>query len=290
MKNSLYNAISNISQNFYDHLIEANVQKKVRSGMRVVIIRREVGHCCDWCRQRAGVYDYSDAPADVFHRHDNCRCMVVCRTEKGVYQDAWSKIEYQSQREARIARSREIDEGNQLDELNLIKRKAKSKGAPFADTTEYWLSVEHGPGTVVEAESVTVDGKKYKIDGKNVVFDPKPGERATADLLAKLFGGTVELLPRVNWPHGIKTADYAVNGVRIDRKSPTGSGKYTIQNNVREAKGQANNVILDLSLCPLDVNQAIKHCESVYTYKNLAFLDMLIVTKDGELLKVFEKI
>jgi len=266
------------------------VQKKLRSGVKSVIVRRELGNCCDWCKGIAGVYDYSDAPADIFRRHDNCRCMVTVRTKRGTYQDAWSKKEYKSQRGARIARTNEIEkQGNQLDELNRIKRKAKSNGERFADTTDYWRNLKHELGIVEDADAVTVNGVRYKADGKNVKLKPKPGERETAKILADLFGGIVEMLPDVNMPEGIKSADYAVNGIRFDRKGPSGTGKNTIKNNIGEAVGQALNVVLDLSNCPMDTTLALRYCREAYNYRHLSFLDMLVVIKDGEVLKVFER-
>ena len=53
---------------------------------------------------------YADAPKDVYRRHANCKCIVLCRTEKGTYQDVWSKKEYKTQREARIAKEQELVE------------------------------------------------------------------------------------------------------------------------------------------------------------------------------------
>lgn len=108
MKNSLYNAIANISQSFYDKYVEVNARFRARSGVKTVIVRRELGKCCNWCSQLAGIYNYGEAPDDIYSRHDNCRCMVTVRYEKGTYEDVWSKKEYASQRNARISKEIEL--------------------------------------------------------------------------------------------------------------------------------------------------------------------------------------
>lgn len=290
MQASLRNAISNISQGFYDIYVEANARFRARSGIKTIIVRRQVMKCCDWCAQLSGIYDYSNAPADIFRRHDNCRCIVTVKTEKGAYQDAWSKKEYLTQRAARLARAEEITKGNAVDELNRLKRVAKDRNEKYADTTEYWRKRKHEPGIVRDAKLAKIDGKRYYVQGKNVVLSYTQDEYTTGELLSDFFGGLVEMVPRVNWPQNVKTPDYVVNGIRFDRKAPTGASKNTIKNNIGAAEGQANNVVLDLTKCGLDVNSALKYCKDAYSYNHLGFLDMLVVVRDGEIVKVFEKV
>jgi len=102
------NACCNSCQSFYDHYVEANVRFRSRLGMKAVIIRRQLGHCCDWCASLAGIYDPSNAPDDIYKRHENCRCLVTSKTEKG-YQDVWNKKIYQTQREARLSKLNQIN-------------------------------------------------------------------------------------------------------------------------------------------------------------------------------------
>ena len=45
---------------------------------------------------------------DIYARRKNCTCIVMTKTERGTYQDAWSRKEYDTEREARIAREQEI--------------------------------------------------------------------------------------------------------------------------------------------------------------------------------------
>ena len=99
-------AIENVVRSFFDDYERDNAEFRAQSGLPVEVIREEVGDCCDWCADLADTYDYWDAPKEVWQRHAHCRCMVITRTTKGNYQDTWSRKEYESQREARIARER----------------------------------------------------------------------------------------------------------------------------------------------------------------------------------------
>lgn len=100
--------VRNIMHAIYDDYVEANVRFRSKSGMETFIIRREVAKCCDWCHSLSGVYRSGEEPDNIYKRHDNCRCMVTFRSEKGIYTDVWSKKDYQTQKDARIARMQNI--------------------------------------------------------------------------------------------------------------------------------------------------------------------------------------
>lgn len=109
ISNLLGEPVSNLCHAFYDQYVEANVKFRSRAGMKEVIIRRQLGKCCKWCADLAGIYTPENAPDDIYRRHDNCKCMVTYKDEEG-YTDAWSKKEFKSQKEARKAREIEIKE------------------------------------------------------------------------------------------------------------------------------------------------------------------------------------
>ena len=108
----LKESVSNIAQSFYDSYIEANVKLRAKAGYKELVIRRQLGKCCEWCAGLAGTYEYGDEPKGTFQRHENCRCLVTHVDETGVYTDVWSKKEYNTQREARLAREKEIIKEN----------------------------------------------------------------------------------------------------------------------------------------------------------------------------------
>lgn len=119
-------AADNISNAFYDAYVEVNCRFRSTAGLKVTVIREELGDCCNWCKDLAGIYSYDSAPKEVFARHLNCKCMVTTRTEKGKYQDVWSRKEYQSHREARKAREDEIKK-----EIEYKKAKGSDRSVPL---------------------------------------------------------------------------------------------------------------------------------------------------------------
>jgi len=124
------NACCNSCQSFYDHYVEANVRFRSRLGMKAVIIRRQLGHCCDWCASLAGIYDPYNAPDDIYKRHSNCRCLVTYKTQDG-YQNVWNKKIYQTQREARV---------NHLNDLRK-KEEIESKVRSFGNQIDFYVGL-----------------------------------------------------------------------------------------------------------------------------------------------------
>lgn len=83
-------ALTNAAQSLYDDYVKANASFRSGAGLKAKLIRTMHGHGCPWCRKLAGTYNYDDAPADIYRRHDNCSCTVTYVSEKG-YQDVHSK-------------------------------------------------------------------------------------------------------------------------------------------------------------------------------------------------------
>lgn len=75
--------IANISQSFFDDFIKTNIERRYRAGVGIFIKRTIAGDSCPWCMRLAGIYDYpDDVPADVFKRHDRCKCTVIFKQDK----------------------------------------------------------------------------------------------------------------------------------------------------------------------------------------------------------------
>ena len=74
-----------------DETVQRNIEFQGKAGLRPRVIRRTVGGCCDWCRQKAGVYTYPGVPRDVFQRHGSCRCVVEYDPGTGKRQNVHTK-------------------------------------------------------------------------------------------------------------------------------------------------------------------------------------------------------
>lgn len=87
--------IVTISQSFYDDFIRENVRFREKAGMKPAVIRTLGGEGCAWCQNLKGIYvaGENDYPADLYRRHERCRCTVTF-TSNRKNQDVWSKAKW----------------------------------------------------------------------------------------------------------------------------------------------------------------------------------------------------
>ena len=74
-----YDQVTNFSQNVVDQAIHDNAEVQSAAGIHARIVRTAEAHCCRWCSDLAGTYDYDDVKDtgnEVWQRHDNCRCLI----------------------------------------------------------------------------------------------------------------------------------------------------------------------------------------------------------------------
>ena len=83
--------IKNFTQSVVDDTIKTNADFQYKAGLTPKIVRKEVGSCCDWCKEVVGVYEYPDVPKDVYRRHRFCKCTVDYLPGNGKKKDVWSK-------------------------------------------------------------------------------------------------------------------------------------------------------------------------------------------------------
>ena len=88
----LQEPIVNFSQSIVDAFIKENSEFQGKAGLSPKIVRKLAGGCCEWCSRLAGTYIYPDVPADVYRRHQRCRCTVDYIPDKSKKaQNVWSK-------------------------------------------------------------------------------------------------------------------------------------------------------------------------------------------------------
>lgn len=303
MDNEVYKkldqVLTNIAQNYIDEYVEKNAQFRTESGLKVRIVRSTDGKCCEWCTKMAGVYSYP-VPEDVYHRHDNCGCTVTYFSEKGAQDSHTKETLRQEELEKRIEtlnnlkreQSRSLLSGIENEEEYLRrKRIAISNNENCIETTDLWEDRKKGKGEVVRKKYIIVDGVRRKIDGKHVKFKISKREQDVAEILKEWLGGKIEFVPKVEYPQKIRTADYVLNGVKFDLKSPTGSTDNTVPHQVEEMKGQAAGLVLDISKIKLPKSRAIEKLKETYNKGNKIYLhlDMTIVVDEGKVIHVFER-
>lgn len=296
----LRTTLENISRGMYDDFVESSCRSMRKAGAKAVIVRKEIGSCCDWCRSLAGTYDYSAGqyPDDIFRRHENCRCIVTVSNEKGHYTDVWSKREYDSERE--LIRGRIEDIQHEEARTAVRKRKARkrakavSEGKQFFDSTDFWKDADRRAGedfyTGVKNPGKVFykDGQRYEIDGHHVKFEPSQHEREIAEVLAEQMHDRVILQPKIEYPKGIKMPDYTIGGKSYDLKTITGSGKNIIDNNVKGNEKQAKNFIFDITNCKLSEDDLVNQVEFVMWRRS--FVDKIIFVRNKQIIRVFERV
>ena len=82
---AFYDHVTNFSQNVVDQSIRVNADVQSRAGLSPKIVRTAESHCCKWCDNLEGTYDYDkvkDTGNQVWQRHDNCRCLIEYVAER----------------------------------------------------------------------------------------------------------------------------------------------------------------------------------------------------------------
>lgn len=132
-------------------------------------------------------------------------------------------------------------------------------------------------------------GNKHKVDGKNVVLKPTEREKEVANILGKMYGGKISIIPRINEPANIKTPDYEVNGIRFDLKEIEGNSKNTLDGAIKKQKRQASNFIFDITKTKMDNKEAINQIHKIYNSKYRDWVNIIILIDKDTILKVFTR-
>ncbi len=123
---------------------------------------------------------------------------------------------------------------------------------------------------------------KYKIVIDADASDPpKEHEFLAAIITAKYFRSDIIFIRSANF----RTPDFSVNGTKWELKSPMGSSARTIENNMRAARKQSANLIIDLSRIKIHQRRAIARIQ-FYLSKPNQFQKVLIITKAKEIIEI----
>ena len=129
--------IINNSEAFFDDYVKANAEFRTNVGLKATITRTVMGGCCKWCEDLAGVYDYDNAPDEIYARHEFCRCTVTYQSQK-TSQNVWSKKTWESspeelERRKSIGLQSEMTARERIESANQVYRDQNVK--KFLDET-----------------------------------------------------------------------------------------------------------------------------------------------------------
>lgn len=160
----------------------------------------------------------------------------------------------------------------------------------YIDITEEIIKKDKQNFKLIEQQYyIDENGNQYNVDGKYILLEPTEREKEVANMLGELYGGNIKIIPRINEPKGIKTPDYIVKNKRYDLKQIKGNGKYVIQGNLKGKQKQADNFIIDITKSEINIEEAVKQIENIYSSKHFLWLDRIVLLKDKEFLKIYKR-
>ena len=87
-------------------------------------------------------------------------------------------------------------------------------------------------------------------------------------------------------PEIYKTPDLEVNSIKWELKSPLGQGKKTIENNMRTARRQSKNLIIDFSRMKLHQTKALANIQYYIQRYPRQFEHIIVIAKDERVIEI----
>ena len=176
-------------------------------------------------------------------------------------------------------------------EVNIVNNNKKNTDIGYIDVTEEWLANATPNSHKVKDRNYyeTIEGIKYYVDNKNVILEYSKKEKETAIWLENIFGGEIFMLPRINKPDGIMTADYLIDNEYWDLKNINGRGKRVIEDAIKKKRNQSNNFIFDITKSKIKKDDLFNQLEKIYKSKTTNWVNKIIVKKGNKVIKCFIK-
>lgn len=168
------------------------------------------------------------------------------------------------------------------------KREKNFFGIPV-DKTASWIGKDNKIGKVEDLQEYFVNGEAFKVDGKRVLLDYSEHEKEIANIIAKGTGKDIKMVPRITFPQNIQTPDYLIDGIKFDLKTPLGNGKNTLYGMVKSKKKQANNFVICADKTALSMDEIEQQIQGIYSSRNTAFVDIIILVKNQEIVKIYKR-
>nr|DAG44682.1 MAG TPA: minor capsid protein [Bacteriophage sp.] len=168
------------------------------------------------------------------------------------------------------------------------KREQNFFGIPV-DETASWIGKGNKIGKVEDLQEYFVNGAAFKVDGKRVLLDYSEHEKEIANIIAKGTGKDIKMVPRITFPQNIQTPDYLIDGIKFDLKTPLGNGKNTLYGMVKSKKKQANNFVICADKTALSMDEIEQQIQGIYSSRNTAFVDTIILVKNQEIVKIYKR-
>jgi hypothetical protein len=125
---------------------------------------------------------------------------------------------------------------------------------------------------------------KYKVIVETDIIDrPKDHEMRAALIVANGYFKSDVVFLRQNT---YSTPDLDIHGVKWEIKSPLGNGKKTIDNNLRNARRQSTNIILDFSRMKLHQTKALARINHYLRSGPHNIKKLIVIVKTQKILEI----
>ena len=160
---------------------------------------------------------------------------------------------------------------------------------PPKDITSEWTGTTRKSGAVIDLQDIVIDEKKYRVDGRYVLLNYSEHEKNVAEIVAKMYGKEVQMIPRVTYPQGVSTPDFKINGKGWDLKTISTDGKNVLYNAIKKKKRQAGSFIFDVTDCPLEEDEIIVQVNNLFRSTHLSVLEEVALYKDEKIIGVYQR-
>ena len=184
--------------------------------------------------------------------------------EDDIQEELQDKINYYDRQEKRFIRlhngsidpdNRKIYKSKKLAyesrKSSLIVSTKTDDDVYYEDITNQWMgNVPSQPYKVKmysKNETYMYKNHKYKFDGHYVKYMFDEGEDDFADWLSKLIDKKITLMPKIEYPQEIKSADFRIGNQYYDLKTVHGKDKQIIYHKIYGKKEQAKRFFFDIA-------------------------------------------
>ena len=162
----------------------------------------------------------------------------------------------------------------------------------YIDVTDEWIKNKVNHGKVLDSYYYISNNTIYIIDGsKKVQLNYSKKELEIAEWLVNTFGGTLYMKPRVNYPFGIKTADYFWKGEYWNLKvlKNVTSKTRAVDNIIKNQKNQSHNFIIDVTNCNLPIECIVTQVKQLFNIKREKrnWVNKIIIKKKNNVVFIF---
>ena len=127
--------------------------------------------------------------------------------------------------------------------------------------------------------------KKIKYEGQ--AYDHlRPHERVALELISDYFSSEIICID----VGAGKTPDLRIRNIEWEIKSPVSDGPKTVENILRKAKNQSQNVILDLSRSKFTTMRALSRIRNYIKRNNKQIKKLIVITKEKKVLDLTEEL